>query len=52
MESNGVAEVTNENGGYDLASILFSAERDYLVRNNGDQVIFHLLFLVVFIVGY
>ncbi|KAG6398795.1 hypothetical protein SASPL_140265 [Salvia splendens] len=38
MESNGVTEVTNENGGYDLTSILFSAERDYLVRNNGDQV--------------
>ncbi|KAL1539357.1 protein-disulfide reductase [Salvia divinorum] len=39
MESNGVAEVTNGNGGgYDLTSILFSAERDYLVRSNGDQV--------------
>ncbi|KAK4423825.1 putative nucleoredoxin 1 [Sesamum alatum] len=40
MESpeNGELEITNEVKKYDLASILCSPNRDFLVRNNGDQV--------------
>lgn len=39
MESNVVCEITNGDGSYDLSSVLCSPERDYLVRNSGDQVI-------------
>ncbi|KAL0327259.1 UNVERIFIED_CONTAM: putative nucleoredoxin 1 [Sesamum angustifolium] len=40
MESpeNGELERTNEDKKYDLASILCAPNRDFLVRNNGDQV--------------
>ncbi|CAA0818251.1 Probable nucleoredoxin 1 [Striga hermonthica] len=36
--SNGSVEGINEEAKYDLSSILRSADMDYLIRNNGDQV--------------
>lgn len=46
MESpeNGELERTNEDKKYDLASILCVPNRDFLVRNNGDQVISESVF--------
>ncbi|PIN25109.1 Thioredoxin, nucleoredoxin [Handroanthus impetiginosus] len=36
--ANGKREITDGDTRYDLSSILFSSNRDYLIRNNGDQV--------------
>lgn len=46
--SNGELERTSGDAKHDLSSILFSPNRDYLVRNNGDQVISEsLIFLYI-----
>ncbi|KAI3452736.1 hypothetical protein Pfo_009400 [Paulownia fortunei] len=38
IPANGELEGTNGDAKYDLSSILCSPNRDYLIRNNGDQV--------------
>ena len=38
-----VTEIVINDEAHDLSSLLSSSERDFLVRNNGDQVLFYFV---------